>query len=78
VWMGPTVTCPTLRYRPEVVAQTFASLSNAFSGQIFLGLGSGEALNEQAARDNGRPGVSAGTDSSRRARSFASCGRVSR
>jgi hypothetical protein len=24
VWMGPTVTCPTLRYRPEVVAQTFA------------------------------------------------------
>jgi TAT-translocated FGD2 family F420-dependent dehydrogenase len=49
VWMGPTVTCPTLRYRPEVVAQTFASLSNAFSGQIFLGLGSGEALNEQAA-----------------------------
>jgi hypothetical protein len=49
VWMGPTVTCPTLRYRPEVVAQTFASLSNAASGQIFLGLGSGEALNEQAA-----------------------------
>jgi alkanesulfonate monooxygenase SsuD/methylene tetrahydromethanopterin reductase-like flavin-dependent oxidoreductase (luciferase family) len=46
--MGPTVTCPVLRYRPEVVAQTFASLSHASSGQIFLGLGSGEALNEQA------------------------------
>ena len=49
VWMGPTVTCPTLRYRPEVVAQTFASLTHASGGQIFLGLGSGEALNEQAA-----------------------------
>jgi TAT-translocated FGD2 family F420-dependent dehydrogenase len=49
VWMGPTVTCPTLRYRPEVVAQTFASLTHLSGGQIFLGLGSGEALNEQAA-----------------------------
>jgi hypothetical protein len=27
IWMGTTVTCPTLRYNPAVVAQAFASLS---------------------------------------------------
>jgi F420-dependent hydroxymycolic acid dehydrogenase len=49
VWMGPTVTCPTLRYHPAVVAEAFATLSQFYPGRIFLGLGSGEALNEQAA-----------------------------
>jgi TAT-translocated FGD2 family F420-dependent dehydrogenase len=49
VWMGPTVTCPTLRYNPAVVAEAYASLANLSPGRIFLGLGSGEALNEQAA-----------------------------
>src|SRR5437868_8403771 len=49
VMMGPTVTCPTFRYNPAVVAEAFASLSILFPGRIFLGLGSGEALNEQAA-----------------------------
>jgi len=49
VWMGTTVTCPTFRYNPAVVAQTFASLSQLYPGRLFLGLGSGEALNEEAA-----------------------------
>ena len=49
VWMGPTVTCPTFRYNPAVVAEAFASLSLLTPGRIFLGIGSGEALNEQAA-----------------------------
>jgi TAT-translocated FGD2 family F420-dependent dehydrogenase len=49
IWMGPTVTCPTLRYNPAVVAEAFATLNAFFPGRIFLGLGSGEALNEQAA-----------------------------
>ncbi len=49
VWIGPTVTCPTLRYNPAVVAEAFASLSLLYPGRIFLGVGSGEALNEQAA-----------------------------
>jgi TAT-translocated FGD2 family F420-dependent dehydrogenase len=49
IWMGPTVTCPTLRYNPAVVAEAFATLSVLYPGRIFLGLGSGEALNEQAA-----------------------------
>lgn len=48
-WIGPTVTCPTFRYNPAVVAEAFASLSLLTPGRIFLGLGSGEALNEQAA-----------------------------
>lgn len=49
VWMGTTVTCPTFRYNPAVVAEGFASLSLLYPGRIFLGVGSGEALNEQAA-----------------------------
>ncbi len=47
--MGTTVTCPTFRYNPAVVAEAFASLSLLYPGRIFLGLGSGEALNEEAA-----------------------------
>lgn len=48
-WMGTTVTCPTLRYNPAVVAEAFASLSQLAPGRVFLGTGSGEALNELAA-----------------------------
>src|ERR1041385_6689543 len=49
VWIGPTVTCPTFRYNPAVVAEAFASLNLLTPGRIFLGIGSGEAINEQAA-----------------------------
>jgi TAT-translocated FGD2 family F420-dependent dehydrogenase len=48
-WMGPTVTCPTFRYNPAVVAEACASLSWLTPERVFLGLGSGEALNEEAA-----------------------------
>jgi len=48
-WMGTSVTCPTIRYNPAVVAEAFATLSHIHPGQVFLGVGSGEALNEQAA-----------------------------
>src|SRR5690348_6602182 len=48
-WMGTTVTCPIIRYNPAVVAEAFASLSRLYPGRIFLGVGSGEALNERAA-----------------------------
>jgi TAT-translocated FGD2 family F420-dependent dehydrogenase len=48
-WMGTTVTCPILRYSPAVVAEAFASMSHLAPGRIFLGVGSGEALNEEAA-----------------------------
>lgn len=48
-WIGSTVTCPTFRYNPAVVAEAFASLSLLYPRRIFLGIGSGEALNEKAA-----------------------------
>lgn len=48
-WIGTTVTCPTLRYHPAVVAEAFATLDQLYPGRVFLGVGSGEALNEQAA-----------------------------
>ena len=48
-WMGTTVTCPTIRYNPAVVAEAFASLAHLYPGRVFLGVGSGEALNERAA-----------------------------
>ena len=48
-WIGTTVTCPTMRYNPAIVAEGFASLSLLYPGRVFLGVGSGEALNEEAA-----------------------------
>jgi TAT-translocated FGD2 family F420-dependent dehydrogenase len=46
---GTGVTCPTYLYDPTVVAQAFASLALFYPGRVFLGLGTGEALNELAA-----------------------------
>lgn len=45
---GTGVTCPTYRYHPAVVAQAFASLAILSPGRVFLGVGTGERLNEQA------------------------------
>ena len=50
--MGTAVTCPTLRYNPAVVAEAFSTMSHLYPGRVFLGVGSGEALNEQAATGN--------------------------
>lgn len=47
--MGTGVTCPTYRYNPAIVAQAFASLGLLYPGRVFLGIGTGEALNESAA-----------------------------
>jgi F420-dependent hydroxymycolic acid dehydrogenase len=46
---GTGVTCPIYRYHPTTVAQAFASLALLFPGRVFLGVGTGERLNEQAA-----------------------------
>jgi G6PDH family F420-dependent oxidoreductase len=40
------VTCPTMRYRPAVVAQQAATLGLLSDGRFTLGLGAGENLNE--------------------------------
>jgi TAT-translocated FGD2 family F420-dependent dehydrogenase len=44
--LGTGVTCPTFRNNPAIVAQAFASLAVLAPGRVFLGLGTGEALNE--------------------------------
>jgi TAT-translocated FGD2 family F420-dependent dehydrogenase len=45
---GTGVTCPIYRYHPATVAQAFASLAILSPGRVFLGLGTGERLNEQS------------------------------
>ena len=47
--LGTSVLTPTLRYHPSIVAQAFATLACLNPGRIFLGVGSGEALNETPA-----------------------------
>jgi TAT-translocated FGD2 family F420-dependent dehydrogenase len=47
--MGTGVTVPTYRYRPAIVAQGFATLGQLYPGRVFLGVGTGEAINEEAA-----------------------------
>jgi coenzyme F420-dependent glucose-6-phosphate dehydrogenase len=44
--LGTSVLTPTLRYHPSVVAQAFATLGCLTPGRIFLGVGTGEAMNE--------------------------------
>lgn len=46
--IGTSVMTPTFRYNPAVIAQAFASLGVMYPGRIFLGVGTGEALNEIA------------------------------
>lgn len=45
--LGPGVTCPSFRHHPGIVAQAAATLEVMYPGRSWLGLGSGEALNEQ-------------------------------
>jgi coenzyme F420-dependent glucose-6-phosphate dehydrogenase len=44
--IGTGVTGLVHRYHPAIVAQAFMSLEEMFPGRVFLGAGSGEALNE--------------------------------
>jgi coenzyme F420-dependent glucose-6-phosphate dehydrogenase len=43
---GPGVTCPTFRTHPSVIAHAAATLGAMYPGRFWLGLGSGELLNE--------------------------------
>jgi coenzyme F420-dependent glucose-6-phosphate dehydrogenase len=49
VTVGTSVLTPTLRYQPAVVAHAFATLACLNPGRVFLGIGSGEAMNESPA-----------------------------
>lgn len=44
--VGPAVTVALKRYHPALVAQGFATLEAMYPGRTFVGLGSGESLNE--------------------------------
>ena len=46
--LGTSVLTPTLRYHPSVIAHAFATLGCLAPGRVFLGVGTGEALNETA------------------------------
>ncbi|GFG71912.1 glucose-6-phosphate dehydrogenase (coenzyme-F420) [Mycolicibacter senuensis] len=46
--LGTSVLTPTFRYNPAVVAQAFATMSCLYPQRVFLGVGTGEALNEIA------------------------------
>lgn len=45
--IGPGVTTPTFRYHPAIVAQASATLAAMYPDRHWLGVGSGEALNER-------------------------------
>jgi len=54
--LGTSVLTPTLRYHPSMVAQSFATLGCLAPGRVFLGVGTGEALNETPATGEEFPG----------------------
>jgi coenzyme F420-dependent glucose-6-phosphate dehydrogenase len=54
--LGTSVLTPTLRYSPAMIAQTFATLGVLYPGRIFLGVGTGEAMNETPATGGLFPG----------------------
>jgi len=46
IQVGTAVTCPTIRYHPAVVAQAAATVATMLPDRFFLGVGTGENLNE--------------------------------
>ena len=44
--VGTGVTCPTVRIHPAIVAQAAATVATMMPGRFFLGVGTGENLNE--------------------------------
>jgi len=44
--IGTAVTCPTIRVHPAIVAQAAATTAALMNGRFFLGVGTGENLNE--------------------------------
>ena len=46
VRMGTSVVTPTFRYHPAIVAQAAATVALLFPDRFFLGVGSGESMNE--------------------------------
>jgi coenzyme F420-dependent glucose-6-phosphate dehydrogenase len=57
VLLGTSVLTPTMRYHPSMIAQAFATLACLNPGRIFLGVGTGESLNETPATGAEWPGA---------------------
>ena len=49
--LGTGVTCPTVRIHPAIVAQAAATAGELMPGRFFLGVGTGENLNEHVLGD---------------------------
>ena len=49
ITLGTSVLTPTLRYHPSIIAQAFGTLGVLSPGRVFLGVGTGESLNETPA-----------------------------
>ncbi|HEY7630747.1 MAG TPA: glucose-6-phosphate dehydrogenase (coenzyme-F420) [Thermoleophilaceae bacterium] len=46
IGLGTSVVAPSYRYHPGIVAQAMATLGCLYPGRVFLGIGTGEAMNE--------------------------------
>ncbi len=55
--LGTSVLTPTMRYHPSIVAQAFATAARLSRGPVFLGVGTGEAMNETPATGAPWPGA---------------------
>ena len=53
--VGTGVTCPTIRIHPAIVAQAAATCAAMLPGRFFLGVGTGENLNEHVLGDRWPP-----------------------
>jgi coenzyme F420-dependent glucose-6-phosphate dehydrogenase len=51
IQLGTGVTCPTIRTHPAVIAQAAATAAAMLPGRFFLGVGTGENLNEHVLGD---------------------------
>jgi coenzyme F420-dependent glucose-6-phosphate dehydrogenase len=49
--LGTGVTCPTVRIHPAIIAQATATVASMMPGRFFLGVGTGENLNEHILGD---------------------------
>jgi len=56
--IGTSVSTPTMRFHPSIMAQAFATIENLAPGRIFLGVGTGESVNEVPATAMEWPGFS--------------------
>lgn len=55
IQVGTGVTCPTIRIHPAIIAQAAATTAAMMPGRFFLGVGTGENLNEHIFADRWPP-----------------------